>query len=267
MAHRQNLQDARRLLAGVRWRAGYMLGTPIPAEYDDELRSTIKRVRRHTLSTAARVAALCDSVTYVVQNEIEGDIVECGVWKGGSMMAAALTLMRLGDTDRDLYLFDTFSGMAEPGAEDAPSAYDGGVSPHKRWKRHKEKSGIDDGGSGWAAISEQRVREAMDSTGYPRERVHLVKGMVEETIPGGAPDTVALLRLDTDWYASTKHELEQLYPRLSEAGVLIIDDYGHYAGARQAVDEYFSESGQPILLNRIDYTGRVGVKQGARVPV
>ena len=263
MAHSQKLADARKLFAGLRWRAGYMLGTPIPAEYDDDLRATIKRVRRHTLSSAARVAALCDSVEYVVQNEIEGDLVECGVWKGGSMMATALTLMRLGDTSRDLYLFDTFSGMAEPGAEDAPSAYDAGISPQRRWRKHKDRSGIDDGGSGWAAISEQQVREAMDSTGYPRERVHLVKGMVEETIPDCAPDTVAMLRLDTDWYASTKHELEHLYPRLEPGGVLIIDDYGHWPGARRAVDEYLAEHGISLLLGRIDNSGRIAVKPAA----
>ncbi len=88
-----------------------------------------------------------------------------------------------------------------------------------------------------------------------------VVGMVEETIPAEAPERIALLRLDTDWYASTKHELETLYPRLVNGGVLIVDDYGHYEGARQAVDEYFAETGERVLLNRIDYTGRVAVKQ------
>jgi O-methyltransferase len=260
MTSGEKLADTRKLIAGLRWRAGYLLGTHIPAEYDDDLRATIKRVRRHTLSSAARVAALCDSVAYVVENNIEGDIVECGVWKGGSMMAVALTLLRLGDTDRDLYLFDTFSGMAEPGEQDAPSPYDG-YSPQRRWRRNKERSGIDDGGSGWAAVGEAQVREAMGSTGYPPERVHLVKGMVEDTVPVQAPERLALLRLDTDWYASTKHELEQLYPRLSDGGVLIIDDYGHYEGARRAVDEYFEMADHRVLLNRIDYTGRVAVKQ------
>jgi len=261
MARRQKLDDARKLLAGLRWRAGYLFGTPIPAHYDADLRATIKRVRRHTLSTAARISALCDGVEYVVRNRIPGDLVECGVWKGGSMMAAALTLQRLGDTTRDLYLFDTFTGMAEPGQEDVPSPYDGRVSPQKRWRRHRDRSGIDDGGSGWAAVSVEDVRQAMLSTGYPAERVHLVQGKVEDTIPAQAPDQVAVLRLDTDWYASTKHELEQLYPRLAEGGVVIVDDYGHYEGARQAVDEYVAEGGHRLLLNRIDYTGRVGVKQ------
>jgi hypothetical protein len=237
----------------------------IPAEYDDDLVETIKAVRRHTLSTPQRIAALCESVEYVSRHGIEGDFAECGVWKGGSMMAVALTLKRLGETDRNLWLYDTYSGMAEPTAEDTPSPYDG-YSPYGRWKRNKKRSGVDDGGSGWAAISAESVREAMLSTGYPAERIHLVKGLVEKTIPAQSPERLALLRLDTDWYRSTKHELEHLYPRLSEGGVLIVDDYGHYEGARRAVDEYFQETGQRVLLNRIDYTGRIAIRHSAAVP-
>jgi hypothetical protein len=97
-------------------------------------------------------------------------------------------------------------------------------------------------------------------TGYPPEKVHFVKGMVEDTIPEQSPDGIALLRLDTDWYQSTKLELLHLYPRLANQGVLIIDDYGHWQGARRAVDEFISELRDPILLHRIDYTGRIAIK-------
>ena len=95
------------------------------------------------------------------------------------------------------------------------------------------------------------------ATGYPAERLHFVEGKVEDTIPEQAPERIALLRLDTDWYESTRHELEHLYPRLSPGGVLIIDDYGHWEGARQAVDEYFKGE---VYLHRIDYTGRLAIK-------
>ena len=244
-------RDLRRLATGWRWRVGHLVGTPIPAEYDAELVDTIKRVRRHTLASAPRIAALCDAVRYLVEGGIEGDIVECGVWKGGSMMAAALTLLRVGAPDRDLYLFDTFTGMPRPGPDDQDSPYDG-YSLESKWRRKRR--------SGWASVSEDSVRAAMESTGYPPERIHLVPGMVEDTLPAEAPATLGLLRLDTDWYQSTRHELVQLYPRLAEGGVLIVDDYGHYAGARKAVDEYFEERGERPLLNRIDYTGRVAVK-------
>ncbi len=248
-------RDLRRLAAGVKWRVGYLVGTPVPAEYDDDFAATFRRVRRHTLTSPARVASLCDSVDYLVRNEIDGDIAECGVWKGGSMMAAALTLLRLGDTSRHLYLYDTYAGMTEPTEEDAPSAYDGFTSPLKRWKRITGK------GREWAGVSLPEVQAAIESTGYPKDRIHCIAGKVEDTIPSQSPaGPIALLRLDTDWYESTKHELEHLYPQLVDGGVLIIDDYGHYEGARKAVDEYFAAIGETPLLNRIDYTGRVAVK-------
>jgi O-methyltransferase len=250
-------RDARKLAQGWRWRLGYLVGTPIPPEFDDDLADTIRRVRRHTLSSAARLAALCDGVEYLVRNRVPGDIVECGVWRGGSMMAAALTLLRLGDTERDLYLFDTFSGMAAPTAADVRSPYDG-YSPHRRWRRRRRGRTSD-----WAAIGAETVRASMEATGYPPQRIHLVAGLVEDTLPHRAPQSVALLRLDTDWYESTRHELVHLYPRLVPGGVLIVDDYGHYEGARLAVDEYFAAREEPVLLSRIDYTGRVAVKQTA----
>jgi hypothetical protein len=90
--------------------------------------------------------------------------------------------------------------------------------------------------------------------------VRLVKGKVEDTVPKNAPEKIALLRLDTDWYESTRHELVHLFPRLLPGGVLIIDDYGHWQGARKAVDEYIAGNQVKILLNRVDYTGRIGVK-------
>jgi hypothetical protein len=100
----------------------------------------------------------------------------------------------------------------------------------------------------------------MDSTGYPQNRVRFIKGRVEETVPGEAPEQIALLRLDTDWYESTQHELEYLFPRLAPGGVLILDDYGHWAGARKAVDDYIALHKLPLLLCRIDMSGRIAIK-------
>jgi len=250
------MKTLRKLAAGWRWRISYVIGTPIPADLDDDIAEIVAKVRRQTLTSAPRIAALCDAVAYIVENGIEGDIVECGVWRGGSMMAAALQLQAKGDTSRDLYLFDTYTGMTEPGEADEPSPYDG-YSIHKRWRI------LNRAGKEWAGIPVEVVRANLETTGYPNERFHLVPGKVEDTLPGAAPEKIALLRLDTDWYASTKHELETLYPRLAEGGVLIIDDWGHYAGARKAVEEYFAEVGNRPLLSRIDYTGRIAVKRTA----
>ena len=205
----------------------------------------IRSVRAHTMTSAERLFALIQAARYVVAAGIPGAIVECGVWKGGSMMAVAHTLRRLGVFDRELYLFDTFAGMTNPGTEDV--TYTG-------------RPAADDFREDWLAVSVDAVREAVTAVGYPADRLHFVKGDVEKTIPEAAPETVSLLRLDTDWYASTHHELIHLYPRLSTGGVLIIDDYGHWDGARKAVDEYFATEAPPLLLSRIDYTGRIGVK-------
>jgi hypothetical protein len=112
----------------------------------------------------------------------------------------------------------------------------------------------------WAVASLEDVKANIASTGYPAEKIHYVKGKVEDTIPQTIPQRIALLRLDTDWYESTRHELNHLYPLLSRHGLLIIDDYGHWQGARQAVDEYFAGSAQPVFLHRVDYTARLLVK-------
>lgn len=108
----------------------------------------------------------------------------------------------------------------------------------------------------------EEVRSNLLGTGYPAERVTFVKGRVEDTLPRVLPGPIALLRLDTAYYESTKRELEQLYPLLVLGGVLIIDDYGHWKGARRAVDEYFAASGLRPFLHRIDYTGRLVLKTG-----
>jgi hypothetical protein len=205
------------------------------------------------MASPERIYALCDAVRYVSINAVPGDIVECGVWRGGCMMAAARTLLELGDTTRTLYLFDTFDGMTKPGDRDV--AFDG--IPATVALRQSKK---EDANSVWCYAPLGEVQEAIRTVGYPIDRIRFVRGRVEETLPLQAPDRVALLRLDTDWYESTRHELVHLFPRLSPGGVLIIDDYGHWKGARQAVDEYLRDNKVPLLLNRTDYTGRIGVK-------
>ncbi|MDP2785651.1 MAG: TylF/MycF/NovP-related O-methyltransferase [Sulfurimicrobium sp.] len=214
---------------------------------------TYKKVQPYTMTSPERIISLCEAVKYVQDKNIEGDIVECGVWKGGSMMAVAEILLRAGDTTRDLYLFDTFEGMPPPTVNDVDIV---GVTAESLLDRSDKERDE----SVWCRATLDVVRKALGSTGYPSEKVHFIKGMVEETIPHFVPAKIALLRLDTDWYESTKHEMEHLFPRLSKGGVLIIDDYGHWQGARKAVDEYLEKNDVKILLNRIDYTGRIAVK-------
>lgn len=227
----------------------------VPPDVDPETAATIEFVRPYTVTSSARVYALCQAVRYVVDNEIPGAIVECGVWRGGSMMAAARTLAELGDRGRDLYLFDTFDGIVSPGPRDLHRS----GSPATDLLRRAVMSKDD---SGWRAVPLEDVRSALDLVGYPTDRIHYVKGRVEQTIPDQAPDGIAILRLDTDWYESTRHELAFLYPRVALGGVVIVDDYGHWQGARRAVDEYFATRSPRPLLHRVDDTARVAVVPG-----
>jgi O-methyltransferase len=214
----------------------------------------IEKAAPFTMTSHERISALCHAVRYVTKHSIPGDVVECGVWRGGSAMAAALTLLGERDLARRLYLFDTFEGMPPPTEVDRAAG--SGKSAALLLKEADEASLI------WAHAPLDEVRANLASTNYPADRIRFVKGRVEDTIPREAPEKIAILRLDTDWYASTRHELIHLYPKLSVGGVLVIDDYGHWEGARKAVDEYINDNHLPILLQRIDYTGRIAVKTG-----
>ena len=213
-----------------------------------------ERAKPFTMTSPERMFALYHAVRYVVESRIPGDLVECGVWRGGSAMLCALALAELGDTSRALYLYDTYEGMAEPDARDVSHA---GEAARDTWAGSRRDDHVD-----WCYSPLDEVRRNLASTGYPEERIHFVQGKVEETIPGTVPEAIALLRLDTDWYESTRHELEHLYPRVAPRGVVIIDDYGYWEGARQATDEYLARLDRPVLLGRIDFTGRLLVKPG-----
>lgn len=205
-----------------------------------------EQCRPYTMTSQERLFALHQAVQYVLKARIEGDFVECGVWRGGSSMMSALTLLAEKQTNRKLYLYDTFEGMSEPTENDVNFV---GDQAFETWDgRDKCLADLPD------------VQQNMGRTAYPPAQIQYVKGKVEDTIPQVLPEKIALLRLDTDWYESTYHELVHLYPRLAKGGVLIIDDYGHWQGARKAVDQYFAENNIPLLLNRIDYTGRMAVK-------
>jgi hypothetical protein len=225
----------------------------LPIDMDAKATDIIRAVRPYTMTSPERLFSLIEAVRYLSRARIPGSVVECGVWRGGSMMAAALTLLEHSDTRRELYLFDTFEGMSSPTAADV--SIDGQSASALL---QSPRSTAPD--SPWCYATLPDVQAALARTGYPAERLHFVPGKVEETLPARAPQSIALLRLDTDWYESTRHELEHLYPRLVAGGVLIIDDYGHWAGCRKAVDEYFAARNIRLLLNRVDYTGRIAIK-------
>jgi O-methyltransferase len=225
--------------------AGYEVMQVISPDMDKEFLDIYKRCKQYTVTSIERMFALYMASKYVARNDITGDIVECGVWKGGSSMLCALTLKLMQETQRKLYLYDTFEGMTEPTEKDV---------------NYKGEKAVKEEFNKWCSIPLGYVWRDMVSTGYPYQNFVFVKGKVEDTIPRNIPEKIALLRLDTDFYESTYHEMVHLFPRLVAGGVLIIDDYGHFKGAREAVDKYLRENNVKILLNRIDYTGRIGVK-------
>jgi O-methyltransferase len=223
-----------------------------PPDFDGDAVALCRAVAPFTMTSPERVIALRDAVRYVEANDVPGDIVECGVWKGGSMMAVALTLIALGRRRR-LRLYDTFEGMPPPTAKDADHLGQAAAQLLRESDKHTSHM--------WALSPLNEVQHNLSSTGYDPALIEYVAGRVEETITHESIKSmqIALLRLDTDWYESTRHELIHLFPRISVGGVLIIDDYGHWEGARKAVDEYFAEHQPHMLLTRIDYTGRIGV--------
>ena len=212
----------------------------------DEFREIWRSVEEFTMTSIERAYALYEAVRYVCDSGIEGSFVECGVWRGGSCMLMAQTILRRGISPRPVYLYDTFSGMTEPTDEDVIAW--NGRSVRERFERFDS----------WA-VGLDEVKANLLTTGYPSEMFHFVRGDVLDTLESIRPESIALLRLDTDWYRSTLRELEVLYPRLRRGGILLLDDYGHFRGAKQAVDEFFRKREKPYFA-RVDYTGRVGVK-------
>jgi len=233
---------------------------PLPEHIDEEAATIIAAARPFTMTSVDALFSLIEATRYVVGRQVPGAFVECGVWRGGSMVAVARTLQQLGTTDRHLWLYDTFEGMTEPAGSDVRYSGD-----RARAADLLAAEPVGDGDGIWCYSTLDEVRAAMADTGYPADHVHYVTGPVEKTIPGQVPDRIALLRLDTDWYESTRHELRHLMPLMTPRGVLIVDDYWYWQGCRQAVDEYLAETGLPLLLTPVHITG-VAVVPGPVAP-
>ncbi|SNS23634.1 Macrocin-O-methyltransferase (TylF) [Belliella buryatensis] len=223
-----------------------------PQDFSEEVINLIKKITPFTMTSPERLISLIYSIEYIHKNKIDGDFVECGVWKGGSVMAMILKLQKLEVENRRIWLYDTFEGMTAPQQED--QKYDGTSASQLLEKDIERKSNV------WAVCHLEEVIKNISSLSYPKNLINYVKGPVEKTLNKEVPKKISLLRLDTDWYESTKVELDILFPKLVNGGVLIIDDYGHWKGCRKAVDEYFSKIDKPFFLHRIDYTGRILVK-------
>lgn len=209
-----------------------------------------------TMTTQSRQFMLVQAIKHLCDNNIHGDIVECGVWRGGSSMIAARSLLQMQETSRQIYLYDTFEGMTAPTEHDTRTGKD---LEHTILQFNASKK--NDGSNTWCLGTLEEVKENMQKTDYPADRITFVKGDVCKTIPDVIPEKIALLRLDTDFYDLSKHELEHLYPKLVRGGILILDDYGIWDGQRKATDEYFAQSNieTPFLI-RVDSACRIAIK-------
>jgi len=245
----------KKLIKGILKLFGYRvvnLKKPFPPDFNEDSIDVISKVSDYTITSPERIFSLYEAVKYIVKNNISGDIVECGVYKGGSMMTVAYALLSMQERNRQLYLYDTFEGMSEP--DDRDIDWLGRTAVEQLALKPKEAEG-----SYWVYSPLNNVKKAMELTQYPTDKIIYIKGKVEDTLPKSIPKKISLLRLDMDWYQPTYHSLLHLFPLLSPGGVLLIDDYGHWQGAREAVDRYIKENNLKILLNRIDYTARIAI--------
>lgn len=225
-----------------------------PSELTEEDQAIFHYVRDNRLSIVSDEALYTTimACTHVAQMGVEGDFVECGVYRGGNAILAA-DVFRRRAPQKSTWLYDTFSGMTEPGEVDVSIA---GAVAKEKFEQQQRKDH-----NAWQYASIEDVRENFDRAGLLAGVVRFVEGDILQTLKSThLPAAISVLRLDTDWYESTKVELEVLYPRLANGGILIIDDYGSWQGSKKAVDEYFTKTSRPFL--QYSDTTRVGVKQG-----
>lgn len=228
----------------------------LPVEFSPEDRELIEYVVDNNLSmvTVAGLCATLKAAKYVAENQIDGDFVECGVWKGGNALIAAEIFRRYG-LDKKVYLFDTFMGMTEPSGDDRAIADNKpAINKYKTEQRQTHNN--------WCYSPIEEVRANFAKRDMLSKSTVFVQGPVEETllVTSNVPAKISILRLDTDWYESTKIELETLYPKISLGGCLIIDDYGFWSGSRKATDEYLQQLHPRPLLNVTDASRRIAIK-------
>jgi hypothetical protein len=222
-------------------------------ELDNRDEAYLARVRQLSMTSPIAQWEFIRALRYIEHAGIPGDIVECGVWRGGNLVLAGLLREEL-KSNRAIHAFDTYAGMTPPTVHDRKTLVD--VHTAAKFQRLER-----DGHNEWCYASIDDVRSNFAGVLGAEAQLNTIKGPVQETLaePSNLPEKIAILRLDTDFYDSTKIELEILYPRLQPGGVLIVDDYGEWAGARKAVDEYFAD--QFVWLQRVTHTVRMMIKR------
>lgn len=231
-----------------------MEASRLPIELEPDEVNLILNILKEKVSMASieRLSATLLAAKYISVNNISGAYIECGVWRGGNSIIASYVFEKYND-QRKCYLFDTYSGMTKPTQDDYSIATMVAAS-------EKYNENIGDGVNNWCLASLEDVKSNFRKYSISTRNIEFIKGDVMNTIDSHPIDNIAFLRLDTDWYESTKKELESFYSKINRGGVLMIDDYGHWAGSKKAVDEFFDKLGYRPLMHTIDYTGRTVLK-------
>jgi O-methyltransferase len=206
-----------------------------------ELAPVLDRVREYTMLPDAALIQLARQVRDVVAEGVPGDLVECGVWRGGAAFLMADVLLRAGVHDRRVWLFDSFAGLPQPSQQDGARAMAFMTDVDNPWFLDSLASETSAGHSPLRASLEdvQRSAEQLRLSRYMK----FVKGWFEETLPTTRQRVgpIALLRIDADWYESVTVCLEQLYDQVSEGGLVILDDYYDWEGCAVAVHEFLGK--------------------------
>lgn len=230
--------------------------TDWPIETNEIDKINFELVKPYTGISKIRAFSLMKAIRYIIDNKIQGDFVEFGVAKGGSAMLIALTLKSLGVEDRDIYLYDLFGERPKYSEWDIETQSGKSVRDYYDLVDKGDKQAT----VNWEFYSVKEVLENLKATGYVESKIHFIEGDVCDTLNEFSHNQVALMRLDTDFYDSTKHELITLYPKLVDRGVVIIDDYGHWQGARKATEEFLIGLPTKPLLFYVDNTARQFLK-------
>ena len=233
--------------------------------YEDEAFEAMQVVSSNTMLPYEPLVTLFEQVVYCDKNNIEGDFVECGTWKGGATGMMALATLKYGSARRHLHLFDAFQEICQPDEEHDDKEIVDEVKKLVKTKHFEEDlkplTGVYDqfGGPGTLTENKKLLEQVI---GYPADHLHYHVGWFQDTVPSdaGSIPKIAILRLDGDWYQSTKVCLDHLYDKVVKNGIVIIDDYGYNTGCKKAVDEFLAGKGTYPILNYVNNTCRYFIK-------
>lgn len=195
----------------------------------------LRKAESYTMVKIKRLKKLYELSEEIKKEKIDGDIVECGVYNGGTAAIAAYHHRK--NPKKHVWLFDSFEGLPPPSENDS-------------------KKAIDMYYKGWCKGDTAKVSEVFDKISFPKGQLHIIEGWFSDTFPKANIQKISLLHIDADLYDSVKLCLEKFYENVASGGYIVFDDYGSTKwGCKKAVDEFFKEKGVTIELKQADIMG------------